>query len=151
VYVVGRLGTVLHFDGESWSTVTANTTSTLFTVCGNADFVVAVGGFANGVILESDGDSLAHRAPPASPQLNGVYVRSDGAAVSVGVEASVARRGPAGWTFDEPQFNTIRDFHATWIDPDGGIWAVGGNLSGALNDGILAYIGDADISTTVAP
>jgi len=149
LYAVGRLGVVLRYDGSAWSRVEAETTRTLFTVHGNNDRVVAAGGFSDAVILELDGNSFVDRAPPATPQMNGVFMAPDGSGVTVGIEAAVARRSSNGWMLDQPQFDSIRDFHAAWIDPDGGVWAVGGNLSAALDDGILAYIGSAVISTSV--
>jgi hypothetical protein len=151
VYAVGRLGTVLHFDGAAWSFIPTDTTSTIFTISGNDELAIAVGGFVNAVIVEQDGDSFVDRAPAGLPQMSGIFVSPDGSAVAVGTEASVARRGAGGWALDAAEFDTFRDFHAAWMDPQGGVWAVGGNLSGALNDGILAYIGTADVSTAVAP
>jgi hypothetical protein len=151
VYAVGRLGTVLHFDGATWSPLPTDTTATLFTVSGDTERTVAVGGFANAVILERQGDSFDNRAPAGFPQMNGVFVSPDGSAVAVGLEASVARRDSGGWALEAAHFDTLADFHATWVDPHGGIWAVGGDLSGALDDGILAYIGTADVGTDVAP
>ena len=45
---------------------------------------------------------------------------------------------------------TTRDFHATWVDPTGGIWAVGGNVvSDPLDQGILAHYGASNLSTSV--
>jgi len=151
VFVVGRLGTVLHFDGADWSRLPTDTTRTLFTVHGDADQVIAVGGFGDAVILEADAGSFVDRAPSEMPAMNGVCVGPEGTTVAVGIEGSVARREETGWTLEDLDFSTIRDFHATWVDPQGGIWAVGGNLSAELNDGMLAYIGTADISTTVVP
>jgi hypothetical protein len=42
------------------------------------------------------------------------------------------------------------DFHGTWIDSEGGVWAVGGDLNN-LNSGVLQYAGSGTISSTIAP
>jgi len=142
IYAVGRLGTILHFDGTDWQMIPSNTSRTLFTVHGNADDVVAVGGFI---------DAFVNRAPASLAQLNGVFLPESGDGATVGIEGTYARRGANGWVKDGDAFDTSRDFHATWIDPDGGVWAVGGNLSSALDNGMIGYDGDAAISTTVEP
>lgn len=150
VYVVGRLGMVLSFDGTAWSQVSTETTRTLFTVHGNAADVAAVGGFNDAVILEMQGGTFVDQAPDGTPQMNGVYVPDKGDAVAVGNYASVARRIDGVWTLQPYSLPTVRDLHGTWVDPDGGIWAVGGNLSSDLTDGIIAYVGSATVSTAVA-
>jgi hypothetical protein len=151
VYMVGRLGVILHFDGADWSVVPSDTTRTLFTVHGDATRTMATGGFADAVIVEESGDEFTDTAPPGTPQMNGVHVPAVGAAVVVGNDASVAFRTADGWDVREGLFSTTRDFHACWVDPDGGVWAVGGDLSVSLSDGIVAHIGEAQISTAVTP
>ncbi len=140
VYVVGRNGTILHFDGNRWVKVPTNSIRPLFTVHGDGDTVVASGGFAEGVLLELEGGSFVDRAMPGMPQMNGVFVRGSLAA-AVGVAASLAVRSERGWELTDTRLNTSRDFHAGWIDPEGGIWAVGGDLSVALSAGMLGYSG----------
>jgi hypothetical protein len=150
VYAVGRLGVVLHFDGDGWSEVSSNTIRPLFTVHGNATHTVASGGFIDGVIIErSDGGAFEHRAPPGALQMNGVFLAADGRGAAVGIEGSVAFRTANGWLLQSPPVDTLRDFHATWIDPEGGVWAVGGELSFDLDDGILAYGGSRTIGSEV--
>lgn len=151
LYAVGRLGTILHFDGTTWRLVPSNTSRTLFTIHGNASVVVAVGGFIDAVIVERDGDEFVNRAPASLAQVNGVFIPSSGIGSTVGIEGTYARRGDNGWVGDSDAYDTSRDFHATWIDPDGGVWAVGGNLSAALDSGMIGYDGDATIRTTVEP
>lgn len=140
VYAVGRNGTVLHFDGNNWRVVPADVRRPLFTVHGNGDLVVASGGFADGVLLELQGGQFVNRASPGTPQMNGVFLRGSVAA-AVGVAGSLALRGERGWETVDTTLNTSRDFHAVWVDADGGIWAVGGDLSVALTAGMLAYSG----------
>ncbi|MCX8072670.1 MAG: hypothetical protein N3C12_09485 [Candidatus Binatia bacterium] len=148
VYAVGQSGTVLHFDGEQWTRVQANSRRPLFTVHGNGNLVVASGGFAEGVLLEFEGQMFVDRAMPGTPQMNGVFVRGSLAA-AVGVGASLSLRSPTGWDIVDTKLNTSRDFHAVWIDPEGGLWAVGGDLSVALSAGMVAYSGSRTIGSDV--
>lgn len=142
VYAVGARGTILHYDGTTWSAVTSPVTRSLFTVHGAESLVATVGGFsANGVILERREDgSFASRTPASTPQMNGVFAAGPTDVVAVGNELAVAVRDASGWALVSEGDAGIRDFHAVWIDPQDGIWAVGGDLS-ALNAGVLAYGG----------
>jgi hypothetical protein len=150
VYVVGRLGLILHFDGSTWSRANTDTTRTLFTVNGDASQVIAVGGFGDAVIEELAGGSFVNRAPDGASQLNGIFFAPSGEPVAVGNAGTFARRTESGWQVQSTAFTTSWDFHATWVDAEGGVWAVGGNLASALNEGMLAYMGERTISTSVA-
>lgn len=148
VYAVGSEGVILHYDGAAWTAVDSDNTRTLFTINGDDTQAFAVGGFGDAAILEQNGDTFMDRAPAGTPQMNGVFVRGD-KTVAVGNEVAVAVRTADGWEAQNTGLESVRDFHATWIDPDGGIWAVGGNLGTSLNGGVIAYIGSATISTEV--
>jgi sugar lactone lactonase YvrE len=151
VYAVGQNGMILHFDGTAWSQVPNTNTFGLFTVHGNADTIIATGGFFFGVILERSGDTFVERQPDASLQMNGVFVPPDGKAMAVGIQGSYARRLASGWQLQTPVVDAPLGFHAVWMDPEGGAWAVGGNLSDDLNNGILAYAGSRTISSEIVP
>lgn len=149
VYVVGRLGVIFHFDGVRWSQLESNSIRPLFTVHGNDDIAVAVGGVNDGVILEQDAVAFVDRSMPGTLQMNGVFVAPDGKAVAVGVAGALALRTEEGWQVRDTGLDTILDFHSTWIDPEGGIWAVGGLLSGELTQGMLAYGGARTIGSEI--
>jgi hypothetical protein len=151
VYAVGAQGETLHFDGTGWSELTSPTTQPLFTVHGNGSIVVATGGFLDGVILEREGDAFVERQAVGTPQMNGVYVPSDGQAVAVGIAGNYERRTGTEWQQQSPAVQTAADFHAVWVDPEGGAWAVGGDLSTALKDGVLAYAGSRTIGAEIIP
>ncbi len=151
VYAVGAAALVLEFDGTTWNLVDDGTErdATLFSVFGNADSVVAVGGFNSAVILEQlSSGGFADVATPDIIQMNGIFVTSEGRAVAVGRELNAAFRTDNGWEVQETGFSTDFDFHADWIDPDGGVWAVGGVLiANPINRGVIAYYGPETIST----
>lgn len=153
VYAVGTRGTILRFDGTSWSQLASPTTRTLFTVHGNDDIVVACGGSQSGVIVESvGGGSFVDVSPAGVLQMNGTFAGSD-TTLTVGREGAVAFRDAGGWASEETGLNLdlVIDYHAAWIDPDGGVWAVGGNIIGEpQTDGVVAYFGTASIGSTIS-
>lgn len=71
VWAVGGLGTVLHWDGQSWRNVPSGTRAPLFTVAGDAEEIVAVGGSADGVVLRGGIDGFVDDTPPGAPLLQG--------------------------------------------------------------------------------
>jgi hypothetical protein len=78
-----------------------------------------------------------------------VFIPPNGEGVAVGIAASIALRTAEGWELGDTGLNTILDFHGAWIDPEGGIWAVGGDLSIDMNQGMLAYGGRRSISSEI--
>lgn len=151
VYVCGFNGVILRYDGTNWLRLNTDTSRRLFTIHGNDAAIIAVGGFGNGVIEEFDGFDFEDAADNTTPQLNGVFVPASGSAVAVGNSVAVLLRGSDGAWIQQPTgLRSARDFHACWVDPDGGIWAVGGNVvSDPLNEGVLAYRGTRTLPTTV--
>lgn len=148
VWVVGRLGLVLHYVNGTWSQVPSDTSRTLFTVHGDDANVIAVGGHGDAVIAELDGEAFVNRAERHVLQLNGVFVSGMNTAAA-GNDGSIVRRTDSGWQLLSTDFDTPLDFHGTWVDPEGGVWAVGGNLSAALDTGMIAYVGPRAINDTV--
>jgi hypothetical protein len=152
VYAVGRLGTILHYNGVRWAHIPTGVVRPLFTIHGDPQRLMAVGGAFDGVILELEGSSFIDRAPAGSPQMNGIFVAgSGGPATAVGDGGVHAVRGPAGWEL-KPAVVTKQpfDFHAVWVDSAGGAWAVGGDLRDDLDYGVVAYGGSAGVSPEFA-
>src|SRR5262249_12530988 len=123
----------------------------LFTIHGNASLVAATGGIAEGVIFEQTAGTFENHAPLVAPSLNGVFIAPDGSGLAVGVPGTVALRDETGWHLQQPAIETDLDLHGAWIDPDGGKWAVGGDLTTSLDHGVIAYGGSATISGTISP
>jgi hypothetical protein len=150
IFVVGSRCTALRFDGHDWTKLNCDSTESLFTVHGNQESVFASGGTASGMIAEFTDMGLESELPAGLPKLNGVFVPASGRAVAVGNLATIVTRSPLGWVRLETRLQTTRDFHAVWVDPEGGAWAVGGNLTTDLNDGIIAYFGTRTITNEVS-
>jgi hypothetical protein len=141
VWIVGGVGTVLHWDGEGLRVIPTNTTETLFTVHGDADEVVIVGGSSSGILLRGGVEGLLVDTPPGAPLLQGVVKDARGNVWVAGADGFAAGQPPNGeWQLvtlgfaDDERPSSI---HALWHDGAGGLYAVGGNvLTPALDDGV---------------
>jgi hypothetical protein len=155
VYAVGRRAFAMRFDGESWSEIPVSgipNTRPIFTVHGNEALTVASGGFfSEGALLELQSGMFTNRAQSGAVQQNGIFVPPDGRAVGVGNGLSVSVREESGWQTVVEAADPVRDYHAVWLDPENGVWAVGGDLTIDLIDGILSYGGTRSVSGTVQP
>ncbi|MFO0713431.1 MAG: vanadium-dependent haloperoxidase [Sandaracinus sp.] len=148
VWVVGAAGTILERTGDGPFEVVASgasTTTTLFTVSGNDQLVVAVGGGGNGVLLEGAAGTFTDHTPALAGLIQGISVRPSGEAWASGIRGTVFHRADGAWSEVDTglSFETmIQSLHATWADPSGGVWAVGGGvLSTDLDNGVLIHMG----------
>ncbi|HTQ03575.1 MAG TPA: hypothetical protein VMI54_06950 [Polyangiaceae bacterium] len=142
VWMVGIQGQILHFDGTEVSRVTSDNQLPLTTVQGTDSALYAVGGIGGAVVLELEGDDWVDVTPTDAPSMNGVYARGD-VVYTVGVHGEVLRKsGDGAFERVETGLDLARDYHAVWIDEEGGVWAVGGHVSVApLVQGLLSYSG----------
>lgn len=143
-YVVGARGALLHYNGAAFETIQSGTNQTLFTVHSGGDLVVAVGGAGLGVLLEQRGaGAFVDRTPAGAGLLQGVAVGADGQAWAAGAGGEIYHRDGDGWQREvTDQALSVESLHAAYVDPAGGVWAVGGNvLSAALNNGAILHRG----------
>lgn len=146
VYVVGARGVVLRSrNGGPFAVLPTGTTSRLFTVHGAGNTVVVVGGEGQGEILELDEATsrFVSHAPEGCPLLQGVSIAEDGTGWATGFRGEVYQRVDGRWEVADSGLSTgVESLHAAWTDPEGGVWAVGGNvLTGGLNAGVLLHRG----------
>jgi hypothetical protein len=137
VYAVGGHGLMLHYDSKAWKVVPTETTDTLFTVHGDADGVVVVGGASNGVVLDQNGKKVG---PANAPLLQGVFKAADGTTWVSGEKGTIFRKkAGADWELISTDLTpTPMSLHAVWSDPGGSVWSAGGNvLTAALDKGFL--------------
>jgi hypothetical protein len=158
VWLVGTGGKVLHWDGAALEPSFTGIAESLFTVHANAERFAAVGGFGSGLILERDlsapADAAWQNVSPAGAQaLVGVCLSADGG-YAVGQFGYVAKRDSAGWSEEVtelPPDAGNRSLHSVWVDPEGGVWAVGGQVVvEPLVDGWLLHKGAAVPSIGIA-
>ena len=128
VRIVGMDGVILEYDGNAFTVADSPTTNRLLTVHAGPDGTyAAVGGRSSAVIVESDGSEWKDSSPADAKQLFGVRLSGDGG-YAVGVGASVLKRKKGAWSEEETGLETFGDLHSVWIDPDGGVWAAGGDI-----------------------
>jgi hypothetical protein len=139
VWMVGTGGTILRYDGDRLTQVASSTTRDLFTVTGAGELVAAVGGFVTGVIVENDGSGWKDVTPSGIPHVVGVWL-GDGSGYAVGVDGAVFERRDGAWTDLDTGIEVRGALHTVWVDPEGGVWAVGGQvLSPPLVDGVMIH------------
>jgi len=144
-YIVGGKGTILHWTGAELELVESPTAATLFTVHAGGDLVVAVGGPAGTIVEKRDTGPFVDRSPRGGELVQGVWVRADAKdAWASGSGATLYQRASDGtWQERDHGFElSIESLHSIWIDPEGGVWAVGGNVvSARLDAGTIMYRG----------
>jgi hypothetical protein len=93
--------------------------------------------------VNSEGGAAWVDVTPAGPPLQtyGVYHRG-GEAYSVGMQTTILHHDGFSWSEEPTGLTLAEDFHAVWIDPEGGVWAVGGKLDAApFTHGAIIYKG----------
>ncbi len=144
LWVVGRGDKMLHRDGNGWRVVDTPGGRSLFSVHGNDATTVAVGSLARASVIEASGGVVSDVTPPDTKQLNGVWVEPDGIVTAVGVQGTVIERRGSVWKAPANLPDYRDDYQAVYVDPAGGVWAVGGALVvEPPREGVLLHYGDA--------
>jgi hypothetical protein len=123
VWVVGKGGRVLHWNGATLSPRDAGTKKDLNGVWGvsrNEAYIVG-----DGVILRWDGSKWSNETPDGTGILRGVHAPADGSSVlACGDGGVVLRRGGSGkWQAEET--NSKINLQAIWAINASKVWAVG--------------------------
>lgn len=150
VWIVCGDGSALHWQGSALERETTGTSAPLFSVVTTPTRVIAVGGAnGEGQIAERSGGAWT-LVPSLLPAVWRGAAVSGEEVYAVGELGAAAERSDQGWAINA-QHLTSRNFHAAWIDPEGGVWGVGGNFDQTplTTDGFLEYFGTAP-ATTVA-
>jgi hypothetical protein len=145
VWVIGTMGSVMNFNGTTWSRQVLPGSPRLITLNGNAagDMIV-VGGAATGVIFEriaSEG-VWSDVTPAGAPPLNGVFLTDEDQASVAGFQSKAMAREGSVWTTLPPP-TILNDWHAVWIDERGHTYVAGGDLIGLTDGTLLRFDPDA--------
>lgn len=152
VWFCGLMGTLMHWDGSALSMVTSPTARALFTVHAIEGEVAVVGGEGTAMVLRgTDGvfsDVTPRDAEGIMPvRMNGVWLTAPGEGYAVGVYGDILRQREGVWAEEAALFDHL---HAVWVDPSGGVWAVGGNVvAEPLVEGVVVHRGNAISSTVI--
>lgn len=139
-------GATLHWDGSSLARVATGVTSSLFSIVTTPELVVAVGGAAGrGDIVEYQSTGWTAQPSMVPVAWRGVAA-GDAQIYAVGEAGVVGQRTQAGWQLLTQPVTQLA-FHAAWVDPQGGLWGVGGMFDTVplTSDGFLAYYGTATV------
>ena len=146
VWIVGHGGLALHWDGQAFSARDVPLGRPLLSVHGLGSDIVAVGGFGTGLVTHVENGSLVDVTPPAAPQMNGVFVTPNGA-WAAGTQGSIMERNDDGWQLRDDTPRIAQDYHAVYVDRDGGVWAVGGDIvAPPYRRGILTVLGRDEVT-----
>jgi len=97
IYSVGDAGTILHYDGVSWSSIESGTTANLTGIWGSgSDDIYAVGD--GGLMLHYDGSSWSPIATGVTANLNDIWGSSADTIYAVGSESTILRFDGANWS-----------------------------------------------------
>lgn len=143
IWMTATRGKTLHWNGESLEAVQIEgTDASMTSVGGNAERFIAVGGGSDGEIYENTGPGWESALDPGQEIMTGVAVAAD-QAYAVGRFGTVLRRESSGWVAESDSV-TEQNLHAAWIDPGGGVWAVGGEFDvQPTRSGVLIHKGNA--------
>ncbi|MBL8918769.1 MAG: vanadium-dependent haloperoxidase [Myxococcaceae bacterium] len=153
VYFVGSDGLALvrSTDGALRRLETGSS-ETLFTVAGNAKEVFAVGGGRSGALLEKSGDGFAAATVESVPALLQGVASNGTVTVASGEGGALFERKGGRWEkVQTAASQRIESLHAVWVDPQGGVWAVGGNVISDLKKGAIVRLAPPNATTYAQP
>jgi len=126
VYAVGHGGTILHYNGTSWSSQTSGTTNNLYGVWGSgASDVYAVG--ASGTILRStdSGTTWTSKTSGTTNHLYGVWGSGASDVFAVGYGGTILHSTDSGTTWTSQTSNTTNTLYSVEGSGDSDVFAVG--------------------------
>ena len=144
-WMVGTRGKALHWDGSALLLASTGAGESLFTVHADQDGFVAVGGTGTAVIVENTGSGWQNASPSGAEPLVGVCLSAQ-VGYAVGQDGAVFTRTATTWSKVHTGLTIDESFHAVWIEPTGGVWAVGGQVSTPpYNNGIVVHLGQQEV------
>jgi hypothetical protein len=122
IFAVGTNGTILHYDGTSWSSMASPTTYRLSGVWGSSGSDVFASG-SYGIIIHYNGTSWSSMASPTSLFLFDIWGSSGSDVFAVGEQGIIFHYNGANWSpMDSP---TIQWLARLWGSSGSDVFAVG--------------------------
>jgi hypothetical protein len=123
VFAVGDTGTILHYNGTSWSAMSSGTVQPLYGVWGSAgNDVYAVGG--GGIMLHYDGSTWSYINSGTINTLYGVWGNSANDVFAVGDTGTILHYNGTSWS--AMSSGTIHTLYGVWGSTGNDVYAVGG-------------------------
>ncbi|MFO0596106.1 MAG: hypothetical protein U0228_12395 [Myxococcaceae bacterium] len=139
VWAVGGNGLILH-KTDAWAVVPNDRHDTFFTVNGNAGKIFICGGGAQSALLEGSGTTFSDVSPSSVALVQGIAgdpTDKEGAWAS-GEGGAMFHRVNGKWAQVAHGLPIeVESLHATWVDPKGRVWAVGGKVISDLSKGAI--------------
>ena len=143
VIIVGQGGTLLRGNAEDgFEVVNTPDNKTLFTVHYANGRFYAVGGDTQGVLWTMHDGGVQDETPNNAGLIQGIWATDTGDVWATGARGALFRKVGDGPFEQEDTViaSDVASLHAIWVDPEGGVWAAGGEvLTADLNQGILIY------------
>ena len=126
IFASGSNGTVMHYDGTSWTKLTTGTTAPLHTVWGSSPTDVYFGGgdINGSLLLHYDGSSFT-TTRPGGRFINDLHGRTPNAIYAVGEEGLIVRFDGSRWVQEDSGVG--EPLYDVWASPDGNVYVVGSN------------------------
>jgi hypothetical protein len=141
VWMVGTDGLALRWDGAGFRRESTGGES-LFTVSSDGERFVAVGGLVTPLIAERRDGGWTTLSPLDEPfGLKGVVLSDACDDWAVGDYGYVLRDRGDGFKLAEHGLGPLEGLHGAWLDPDCGLWAVGGRQFNPYDGGVLVHFG----------
>ncbi len=122
MFAVGDKGTVIHFDGASWTTQNIPTTNKLFALWGSIwSNIFAVG--EKGTILRYDGLEWSSMTSSTNSDLTGVWGSSATDVFAVGNDGIILHFDGTSWS--SMTSGVTVDLHGVWAAASNNVYAVG--------------------------
>jgi hypothetical protein len=135
VWAVGVMGTVVRYDGTTWTRVSVSgpaPTQTLTSVWGASSSDVWIAGEA-GIILRGNATGVARETSNSTANLSAIWGTSSSEVWALSALGTVLRRDAAGWSV---QANNLAPhvFYGVWLSARNDVWVVGDDVT-MHNDG----------------
>jgi hypothetical protein len=145
VFAVSAVGSILHFDGKTWSS-SGSTGQIPMALWGSSSSDIFAVGVTNGIgdanILHYDGKAWTSMASGTSNNLLSVWGKSSSDVFAVGTRGTITHYDGKKWsTMTSPNTGSAYDLHAIWGSSSSDIFAVG--VSSSMSSMILHYDGNA--------
>lgn len=128
VWMSAASGVALHKDANALTLANTGASGPLFSIATTSSAIYAVGGNpGQGEIVESTGGAWTPVTLANPARWRGVASGPDDVVYVAGEVGTVGRKVGSTWERVDQDL-TQWNFHAVWVDPDGGFWGVGGDF-----------------------
>jgi hypothetical protein len=123
-WAVGKSGKTIKFDGSKWSSVTNNSTTTLYAVCALDASTVYAGGTSGRLLKSTNGTSWSSVSTANVNDVRGISFANTSKGVLVGNSGTIFVYNGTSWT-EQTSATFTNDFYGVHMLDATNAWAVG--------------------------